>query len=173
METGLSDLIPGALPATMKQLAERLCVENGPALWDAVKKLRQSGVIRRIPGLGGGDRVFYLSSSQPPKLEPAPDRPGQVADDTNDTEEDRKRKAQHVILVSLRGWPLSQPGRPMVFDVRRSAPKAYRTVQRLREQFADPDLDWWIEPLTQARIRDLQDRVSSKTLREVMARRNS
>lgn len=163
METSLADLIPGVLPATMKQIAQRLGVPNNKQLWDVVHHLRSVSRIRRVPGPDGGDRVFLLpGQAVPPPIEGEKvERP-----------EPKVKREQQVVLVSVDDWPISQPGRPMVYDVRKSAGKAHRTVERLKKLFeSDPGIKWWFEPLTQERIRDLQERVDSKTLREIMVRR--
>lgn len=156
-EGDLRARVLAALPGTMKQIVERVGGRDGRAVWAVVADMRKEGLIKRSPAADGGDRVFSL---------PIAKEPTEAAQD-----EDKNKRLQHVILVSVRDWPHQQPGRPMVFDVRKSAPKAHRAVVRLRDQFADPVLRWWCEPLTQARIRDLQERVDSKTLRDLMERR--
>jgi hypothetical protein len=161
-EGDLKARILAALPGTMRQIVERVGAPDRE-VWATVSAMRQAGEVMRRPGADGGDRVFSLPAPPPPP-EPAEEAP-------EEADEEKNRKTQQVILVAIKDWPQAQPGRPMVYDVRKSAPKAYRAVLRLRERFPDPDLQWWHEPLTQARIRDLQQRVNSKTLRDVMARR--
>lgn len=89
-----------------------------------------------------------------------------------ETEEQKKeRKKLQVILVSIPGWPLSQPNRPMAFDFKSSVPRARRAAERLRSEF--PDCEWSVEPLTFNQMRELQRKAKSKTLRDLLERRRA
>lgn len=155
--SGESDLIRrvlAALPGTMQQLVAKLSDTPDKEVWAIVSKLRAEGIIKREPR-PDGKRMFLLAQAKPEPAKP--------------TEKVKVEKLQQVVFVSIKDWPVQQPGRPMVFDVRKTPTKANRTVGRMREIY--PQLTWWFEEMRQAHIKEIQFKANSKTLRELMERR--
>lgn len=72
---------------------------------------------------------------------PAEETPGQ-----------RKERKRSTILVSIKNWPMQDPGRLMVWGWRPSPQKAAREVKRLRVRFSE-EIEWTIEPLTATQAR--------------------
>jgi len=75
-----------------------------------------------------------------------------AAPPAEETTAQRKERKRSTILVSIKGWPIQDPGRLMVWGWRPSPQKAAREVKRLRDRFP-PEVDWTIEPLTATQAR--------------------
>lgn len=72
-----------------------------------------------------------------------------------ETLEQRKERKRSTVLVHIDGWPIQDPGRPMVWGWRPSPQKAAREVKRLKARFPE-NVRWSVEPLTATQARAIK-----------------
>ena len=150
----LHDKILGALPASMRDLGRVTGVQGEP-LWDAVKTLRQAGIIRRYGP--HGERMYEKVGA--PRYEP-PDpnvSPGVAA--SEEQKKQRKERKRAVILFWIEGWPSQDPNRRMLWSiVWNGEPTAKREMKRLEKKFRKDGVKWELAKMSAAEARRLKER---------------
>lgn len=155
----LHDKIVAALPASMQGLVAATGV-TGAELWDAVRMLRQAGIVRRR-GPHGARMFTHPDSTEPP----APDADAAPVEAIIESKKQRKRP---VILFWIPGWPSQDPNRRMLWRiVWNGEPTALFILKRLKKRFKD-DAQWELASMTPTQARALKNKTIS--LRDLIER---
>lgn len=148
--TDLPRAILGAVPATMRELGQRVGV-GGPVLWETTRAMRKAGFLQR-----GAARVYELGRKpMPDGWQPDPEvlDAARKAGASNGSGGSRKTA---TLLVSVPGFPPQDPGRTMVFSTARDQREADAELKRLMASV--PGVDWSVARLTAVERRRIRDK---------------
>lgn len=155
----LHDAIVAAIPASMQGLVAATGVA-GAELWDAVRMLRQAGIIRRRGPHGA--RMYTAPDSEVPYVPAADAAPVEAVI------ESKKQRKRPVILFWIPGWPSQDPNRRMLWRiVWNGEPTALFLLKRLKKRFKN-DAQWEVASMTPTQARALKSKTI--TLRDLLER---
>lgn len=138
--TALPRAILAAVPATMRELAERTGV-HGDELWETVRAMRKAGFVRR-----GAKRVYALGTKAMPVAWCLGPDVLAAARKANTSKGGSSGRRTATVLVSVPGFPPQDPGRPMIFSTAVNQREACAELKRLMKNV--PEASWSVERLT-------------------------